>query len=351
MAPKSKLNTPENTTVISLDGTIGWWEADARWLKRELKGAQNVIFKVNSGGGSVMDANEMYNVLNDHPYNVRVEIGALAASAAGYLALAGDEVVTHKNSTWMGHPVQGFAFGTADDMDAEADLMRGLQNIIATTISDATGKKLADVQADLAATKWLFGGEAIVEYGIASEVMDNTDEAEEAEVDEATNKLEVRRVHENTLQKFAENPENLRQAGNNFSNFLKEQKSEVSHKTNEVTPSNGVLTMPEENNKSTVDARNEGMETERARTTAWLKFNDLDADYVAKGIESGAEMNSADVAHFTRKSLDRNAEQSLINNTPAPVEPEETEIPAADEVDQANEAGAKWLNKYTKDGE
>jgi ATP-dependent protease ClpP protease subunit len=344
----AKQNNPSNITNLSIDGEIGWWGSNARWLKNELKGKQNIILSINSGGGDVFAANEMYNVLREHPYHVTTIAGSLVASAAGYLLLAGDSRHGHKNTAWMCHRVTGFAYGNSDEIRTEADLAAGLEKIIANTIADATGKNTEDVLADMLATKWLTGGEAVKEYGLITTIVDESS-TEETAVDETTNKLEAKRVMENTRQKFAENPENFQHQIENFTNFLKEQENKESE-TNE-TPSNGVITMtPEEQ----MAAQNEGVAAERARVNAWRKFNDIDPTYVDKGIESGQEMTTSDFAHLNRVSMDATAAKVLENNSPAPVEPEQVEIPAVTaatpENSEYNEDELKWIAKYQKKG-
>lgn len=350
----AKKNAPEETSVITLDGVIGWWESDARWLKRELKGKKNITLKINSGGGSIFDANEMFNVLREHEYNVHTIMGSMALSAAGYLFLAGDQRSVHKNSSWMSHRAYGGMWGTADDMLEEAEILQGLEGIIATTIADATGKDKKDVINEMKNTKWIFGGDNIVEYGVADNVIDADDSAdndgEDATIDEAGNKLEARNAMETTRMKFAEDAENARQRINKFSNFLKTSNNEIppGDETQPVTPSNGEKPMTEEEKTA---AQNEGVAMEKDRVNAWLKFNDVDAKYVQDGIESGKEMNQSDFAHLNRKMMDKNAAQNLGHENPDDVNPETIEVPKPENSDsQYTEDELNWLKKHEQGG-
>ena len=350
----AKKNAPEETTVVTLDGYIGWWESDARWLKNQLKNKKNILLKINSAGGSIFDANEMFNVLREHEYTVNTEMGALAASAAGYLFLGGDNRSVHKNSTWMAHRAYGGMWGTADDMLEEAEILQGLEGIIAMTIADATGKDKDDVLNEMKDTKWLFGGENIVESGVADNIMDADDENEaDDSIDEASNRLQARNAMETTRQKFAEDAENARHGINKFSNFLKTSKNEIppgeeTQTETTITPSNGEIPMTEEQK---IAAQNEGVAMEKDRVNAWLKFNDIDPDYVQKGIESGKEMNSTDMAHLNRKMMDKNAAQNLTNENPDPVTPEPVEVKPENSESGYTEDEQNWLKKYEQGGE
>jgi len=349
MAKKVKTRTPGNITEIELTGTIGWWGNSSEWLRNKIKNKGDLIIKANSGGGDVIEANEMFNILQEHPHNVRIEIGALAASAMGYLALAGDEIAVHKNSVWMCHQAYGFAYGTAEDIRAEADVTAGLEGIIASTIGDAVGKTQDEALADMKAVTFLYGGEAIVNYGIATEIIDAEDEeTPENTANEAASQLAVNNAMENTRQKLAENMENTRARVKNFTNFLNDTGTpeETPEEEPTLTPSNGVNHMmtPEEQKA----AHDEGVAKERARVNAWHKFNGIDNDFMQKGIESGEELSMTDMAHFNRAALDTNVSATLGDEAPTEVTPAATPIPAATNSTEPvrTEAENNWLRKY-----
>ena len=62
-----------------------------------------ITVRVNSKGGSVFDGYAIYNALSRHSARVVVEIEAIAASAASYIAMAGDEIRICENSEMMVH--------------------------------------------------------------------------------------------------------------------------------------------------------------------------------------------------------------------------------------------------------
>src|SRR5262245_44342296 len=59
--------------------------------------------RVNSPGGNVFDGNAIYNALKNNPARVVVEIEGVAASAASYIAMAGDEIVADENAYLVIH--------------------------------------------------------------------------------------------------------------------------------------------------------------------------------------------------------------------------------------------------------
>lgn len=84
--------------ILRLDGVI----SDSTWLGDEVTpqnfrdelnaGEGDVTVWLNSEGGDVFAAVEIYNMLKEYRGRVTIKISALAASAASVIAMAGDEV-------------------------------------------------------------------------------------------------------------------------------------------------------------------------------------------------------------------------------------------------------------------
>lgn len=82
-----------------------------------------IDLRVNSPGGSVFDAVAIYNALTRHSGQITVWIDGIAASAASYIAMAGDEIVMPENAFLMIHNPAGLVMGTAEDMRAMASAL------------------------------------------------------------------------------------------------------------------------------------------------------------------------------------------------------------------------------------
>jgi ATP-dependent Clp protease protease subunit len=85
--------------TLYLDGEISdetWYgdEVTPKLFKDELNaGDGNITLWINSPGGDVFAAAQIYNMLMDYKGNVTVKIDALAASAASVIAMAGTKVL------------------------------------------------------------------------------------------------------------------------------------------------------------------------------------------------------------------------------------------------------------------
>ena len=60
-----------------------------------------IDLRLNSPGGSVFDAVAIYNALKRHSGESTVWIDGIAASAASYIAMAGDEIIMPENAFLM----------------------------------------------------------------------------------------------------------------------------------------------------------------------------------------------------------------------------------------------------------
>jgi len=81
---------------VLIHDEIGTYGISARCFLAELgalpEGAA-IDLRLNSPGGSVFDAVAIHNALSRHAGTVTVWIDGIAASAASYIAMAGDEIV------------------------------------------------------------------------------------------------------------------------------------------------------------------------------------------------------------------------------------------------------------------
>ena len=101
---------PARIARFVLNGVISdrrtWWgdEVTPKLFKDELlSGSGNVTVWINSPGGDVFAAAQIYNMLKDYPGKVTVKIDGLAASAASVIAMAGSEVYMSPVSMMMIH--------------------------------------------------------------------------------------------------------------------------------------------------------------------------------------------------------------------------------------------------------
>lgn len=155
---------------------IGGFDNDAGDFVRAVHqlDAKTIDLHINSPGGFVWDAIDMYDALRQHPGEVTSHIGGLAASAASFLALAGDSVEIAKPGRVMVHMAQVIAMGSPDDIREAADLGDAVSKDIAGIYADRAGGTAAGWVKAMKATTWYSSGEA-VDAGLATRVAAGSD--------------------------------------------------------------------------------------------------------------------------------------------------------------------------------
>lgn len=76
---------------------------------------KEIVLRINSPGGSVSDALQIYDLLNQHPKPVRTEIYGASASAATIIAQAGFRTMS-ENALYLVHHAWGITLGNKFDM-------------------------------------------------------------------------------------------------------------------------------------------------------------------------------------------------------------------------------------------
>lgn len=125
---------------------------------------------INSGGGSVYDASEIYTELKDYPGNVEVRIVGLAASAASVIAMAGDTVRISPTAELMIHNASMLAYGDHKNMDKAAEMLRITNKSVSAAYQHKTGLSEEELLALMEEETWMTA-ETAKEKGFVDEIM------------------------------------------------------------------------------------------------------------------------------------------------------------------------------------
>ena len=120
-----------------------------------------IDLRLNSPGGSVFDAVAIYNALKRHAGEITVWIDGIAASAASYIAMAGDRVLMPENAFLMIHDPSGLVMGTAEDMRATADALDKVKGSLIQGYAAKSGATDEEIAALMAAETWLDAKDAL----------------------------------------------------------------------------------------------------------------------------------------------------------------------------------------------
>lgn len=157
---------------LDLYDEIGFWGIDANEFKRLLNQVSGPLtVHVNSPGGDVFDGIAITNMLRSHKAGVHVIVEGLAASAASFIAMAGQTLTMMPNSTLMIHDASGMCIGNATDMQQMTDLLDKISDNIASIYAAKAGGSVEDWRAAMKTETWYTADEA-VDAGLADRVGD-----------------------------------------------------------------------------------------------------------------------------------------------------------------------------------
>lgn len=164
-------------TAVMMYGYIGddWDGVSASTFARVLAeiGDGGIDLHINSGGGSVFDGVAMQAALRNHSSDVVSYVDGLAASAATFLAMAGDEIVIEGPGMMMVHEASGVVLGNKRDMRALADVLDKIDGEIAGMYADRAGGDVAAWAAAMEATTWYTSAQAVA-AGLADRIANDS---------------------------------------------------------------------------------------------------------------------------------------------------------------------------------
>jgi ATP-dependent Clp endopeptidase proteolytic subunit ClpP len=153
---------------------IGAYGVSAKGFLAELGALPDgapLALRINSPGGSVFDAVAIYNAIKRHSGTVTVWIDGIAASAASYIAMAGDEVVMPENAFLMIHDPAGMVMGSATDMRAMAEALDKIKGSLLQGYAAKSGRSPEEIAPLMSAETWLDAKDAL-DLGFADRIVE-----------------------------------------------------------------------------------------------------------------------------------------------------------------------------------
>jgi ATP-dependent protease ClpP protease subunit len=173
---KNKTNGEKAVLDVSIYDEIGGWGITAKEFVQNLmsQDADEIVVHVNSPGGDVFDGVAIYNALRMHSAPVTVIVEGMAASAASFIAQAGDEVIMLQGSMMMIHDASALAWGDEATMLETAEVLGKISNNIADIYAQRAGGK-ATVWRDIMREEMWYTADEAVSAKLADRVNDDDD--------------------------------------------------------------------------------------------------------------------------------------------------------------------------------
>nr|DAT32664.1 MAG TPA: Putative ATP dependent Clp protease [Caudoviricetes sp.] len=137
-------------------------------------GSGDITVWINSPGGDVFAAAQIYNMLMDYKGSVTVKVDALAASAASVIAMAGSIVQMSPVAMMMIHNPMTIAIGDSEEMKKAGMMLDEVKESIMNAYEIKTGLNRSELSNLMNAESW-FNARKAVELGFADEILTDTD--------------------------------------------------------------------------------------------------------------------------------------------------------------------------------
>lgn len=134
--------------------------------------AKNITVHINSPGGDVFDAISMHAALVNHQASVSMVVDGIAASAASFLAMAGDSIGIEKPARMMIHDASGLTIGNEQDHREMANLLSEVSDTIAEMYADRAGGTSKEWRNAMRTETWYTSSQA-VDVGLADSVLND----------------------------------------------------------------------------------------------------------------------------------------------------------------------------------
>lgn len=171
----------EQDRTLFLDGYIAensWFDDDItpKQFKAELYSSDgNITIMLNSPGGDVFAASQIYTMLKEYPGHITVKIEGLAASAASVIAMAADEIFMSPVAMMMIHNPATIVFGEVADLQSGIAMLSEVKESIINAYEQKTALSRAKISHMMDAESW-FNAWKAVELGFADKVLYTTEE-------------------------------------------------------------------------------------------------------------------------------------------------------------------------------
>ena len=166
----------EDNRTIYFDGYIAqdsWFDDDItpKKFKAELlSDSGDISVWLNSPGGDVFAASQIYTMLKEYAGKVSVRIDGLAASAASVIAMAGDEIIMSPVAMMMIHNPATVIFGEAADLQSGIKMLSEVKESIINAYEQKTNLPRNKISNMMDAETW-FSAQKAVELGFVDKIL------------------------------------------------------------------------------------------------------------------------------------------------------------------------------------
>lgn len=182
-------------TILDVIGQDFWGDGvTAKRISAALRriGDRPATVVINSPGGDVFEGLAIYNLLREHKQKITVKVVGLAASAASFIAMAGDEIQIARAGFFMIHNSWVIAMGDRFALREVADWLEPFDATMAEIYAARSGQTADELAKMMNEETWLNGSRS-VDLGLADGFLPR-DEIEVSPEDDTAKGLRAERM-------------------------------------------------------------------------------------------------------------------------------------------------------------
>ena len=145
---------------------------DIRSAVQSCPEGEELIFEINSGGGSVYAGFEMYTLLRNANRETVGEIGSMAGSAASVFAMGCTKLRISPVANMMMHRASTWTSGNSQDIGEAKQMLETIDDSILTAYDQRTGEKCSREELkEMMENETFLTAEAALTLGLVDEIM------------------------------------------------------------------------------------------------------------------------------------------------------------------------------------
>ena len=165
---KGTIVSDEDKPIYDYCGISSTCPSDVLEAFEALTDGEHTDIYINSGGGDMVAATEIYTKIREHKDNVTIHVSGMAASAATIIMCAAESEIS-PTAMVMIHNVSSAAYGNHKDFEHQSDVLKTADKAVCQAYTEKTGKTEDEFLQLMDSEKWFTAKEA-VEIGLCDRI-------------------------------------------------------------------------------------------------------------------------------------------------------------------------------------
>ncbi|MBY0244945.1 MAG: Clp protease ClpP [Sphingobacteriaceae bacterium] len=134
-------------------------------------GGSDVLLRIHSPGGSVMEGNMIFNAIKNYKGTIHCQIDGMAASMAAIIPLACKHITIAENGFMMIHAPSCYINGTSKDFEEQTKLLKSIENQFKSVLKIRTKLSEQEIEGLMDGGDHWFTSDEALAMGLVDEVI------------------------------------------------------------------------------------------------------------------------------------------------------------------------------------